>query len=89
MEISISGVLPQISVDQGVSEGCYGGAPTIGHVCMRSIDRLAKVPLYALLLFGGKVSTNRVAGGITIGSKDNWIKLKAWSRIGVLVNQLR
>ena len=48
-----------------------------------------QVPLYALLLFGGRVSVNHVAGGITIATKDAWIKLKAWPRIGVLVNQLR
>ncbi|KAJ7675357.1 P-loop containing nucleoside triphosphate hydrolase protein [Mycena rosella] len=48
-----------------------------------------EVPLYALLLFGGPVSVNHVAGGVTIGNKDSWIRLKAWPRIGVLVNQLR
>lgn len=48
-----------------------------------------QVPLYALLLFGGPVSINHVAGGVTVGSKDSWIKLRAWPRIGVLVNQLR
>lgn len=48
-----------------------------------------QVPLYALLLFGGQVSVNHVAGGISIVSKDTQIKLKAWPRIGILVNQLR
>ncbi|KAJ6504362.1 P-loop containing nucleoside triphosphate hydrolase protein [Mycena vulgaris] len=48
-----------------------------------------EVPLYALLLFGGPVSVNHVAGGLTIGSRDSWIRLRAWPRIGVLVNQLR
>jgi len=48
-----------------------------------------EVPLYALLLFGGPVSVNHVAGGVTIRSKDSWVKLKAWPRIGILVNQLR
>ncbi|TFK41870.1 P-loop containing nucleoside triphosphate hydrolase protein [Crucibulum laeve] len=48
-----------------------------------------EVPLYALLLFGGAVSVNHVAGGVTIGTKDSFIKLKAWPRIGILVNQLR
>jgi ATP-dependent RNA helicase DHX57 len=48
-----------------------------------------QVPLYALLLFGGPVSVNHVAGGVTIRSKDNSVKLKAWPRIGILVNQLR
>ncbi|KAH9948231.1 P-loop containing nucleoside triphosphate hydrolase protein [Amylocystis lapponica] len=48
-----------------------------------------EVPIYALLLFGGPVVVNHIGGGLTIGSKDSWIKLKAWPRIGVLVNQLR
>jgi len=26
---------------------------------------------------------------VTIRSKDSWVKLKAWPRIGMLVNQLR
>ncbi|KAH9486308.1 Putative DEAH-box ATP-dependent helicase [Psilocybe cubensis] len=48
-----------------------------------------KVPMYALLLFGGPVSVNHIRGGLTIGSKDNFIKLAAIPRIGILVNQLR
>jgi len=48
-----------------------------------------QVPLYALLLFGGKVSVNHVTNGITVANNENWIKLKAWPRIGILVNQLR
>ncbi|KAG6842444.1 hypothetical protein C0991_007574 [Blastosporella zonata] len=48
-----------------------------------------QVPMYALLLFGGPVSVNPIGGGITIGRKDSFIKLKAWPRIGILVNQLR
>jgi ATP-dependent RNA helicase DHX57 len=51
----------------------------------------AQVPLYALLLFGGPISINHVAGGLTIGGPGKTIRLrlKAWPRIGVLVNQLR
>lgn len=48
-----------------------------------------EVPLYGLLLFGGPVSINHVAGGVTIGNKEAFIRLRAWPRIGVLVNQLR
>ncbi|KAF7981091.1 hypothetical protein HWV62_34789 [Athelia sp. TMB] len=48
-----------------------------------------EVPLYAMLLFGGPVTVNHIAGGLTIGSSDCLIKLKAWPRIGILVNQLR
>jgi ATP-dependent RNA helicase DHX57 len=42
--------------------------------------------MYGLLLFGGPVSVNHIAGGLTVG---NTLKIKAWPRIGVLVNQLR
>jgi ATP-dependent RNA helicase DHX57 len=41
-----------------------------------------------LLLFGGRVTVDHIKGGITVGQKG-WIKMRAWSRIGVLVNQLR
>ncbi|KAL4253594.1 hypothetical protein ABKN59_003415 [Abortiporus biennis] len=50
---------------------------------------VTEVPMYALLLFGGPVSVNHIGGGLTIGTKNTFIKLKAWPRIGVLVNQLR
>lgn len=45
--------------------------------------------MYALLLFGGPVSVNHVGGGLAVGSGDGTIKLRAWPRIGTLVNQLR
>ncbi|ESK92682.1 dead deah box [Moniliophthora roreri MCA 2997] len=48
-----------------------------------------EIPLFALLLFGGSVSVDHVKGGLTMHSRDSVIKLKAWPRIGVLVNQLR
>ncbi|KAG6873855.1 hypothetical protein C0995_010467 [Termitomyces sp. Mi166 len=48
-----------------------------------------EVPMYGLLLFGGLVSVNQIGGGLTIGTKDSRFKLKAWPRIGILVNQLR
>ena len=32
---------------------------------------------------------NHVGGGLTVGTKDAYVKLKAWPRIGVLVKQLR
>ncbi|KAF5385346.1 hypothetical protein D9615_001206 [Tricholomella constricta] len=48
-----------------------------------------EVPIYAILLFGGRVSVNQIGGGLTVGSKESWIKLRAWPRIGILVNQLR
>ncbi|KAF7307178.1 Dead deah box [Mycena indigotica] len=48
-----------------------------------------EVPLYAILLFGGPVLVNHIAGGLTVGAKGAFIHLRAWPRIGVLVNQLR
>ncbi|KAF4606324.1 hypothetical protein EYR38_000377 [Pleurotus pulmonarius] len=54
---------------------------------LRSVTEV--VPVYGALLFGGPVSINHIAGGVTIQSTVGHIKLKAWPRIGVLVNQLR
>ncbi|KAG1839236.1 P-loop containing nucleoside triphosphate hydrolase protein [Suillus subalutaceus] len=48
-----------------------------------------QVPMYALLLFGGPVSVNHIGGGLTVGKGGSIVKLKAWPRIGILVNQLR
>ncbi len=56
---------------------------------MTRSDNFRKVPVYGALLFGGPVSINHIAGGVTIQSTVGHIKLKAWPRIGVLVNQLR
>ncbi|KAG8960615.1 hypothetical protein FRC03_006323 [Tulasnella sp. 419] len=51
---------------------------------------ITEVPFYGVLLFGGKVTVNHVGGGLTVGSEGSTvIKMKAWPRIGVLVNQLR
>ncbi|EIN13864.1 P-loop containing nucleoside triphosphate hydrolase protein [Punctularia strigosozonata HHB-11173 SS5] len=48
-----------------------------------------ELPTYALLLFGGPVTINHIGGGLVVGDKERWVKLKAWPRIGVLVNHLR
>ncbi|EKM84037.1 hypothetical protein AGABI1DRAFT_51702 [Agaricus bisporus var. burnettii JB137-S8] len=48
-----------------------------------------EVPMYALLLFGGSLSIDHVKGGLNVSSGDAFLRLKAWPRIGVLVNQLR
>jgi hypothetical protein len=45
------------------------------------------VPLYAVLLFGGKVNVE-LDRGVTVGN-DGWVVMRAWPRIGVLVNTLR
>ncbi|KAF5352726.1 hypothetical protein D9756_005876 [Leucocoprinus leucothites] len=48
-----------------------------------------EVPIYALLLFGGPVSVDHVKGGLVVGNTEAFVRLRAWPRIGVLVNQLR
>ncbi|SPO28801.1 probable Putative DEAH-box ATP-dependent helicase UM11114 [Ustilago trichophora] len=57
-----------------------------------------EVPLFGLLLFGGKLKINHFAGGIGIGTnqavekgskEENWVRLRANARIGVLCAQLR
>ncbi|KAG0258984.1 hypothetical protein BG011_002879 [Mortierella polycephala] len=45
------------------------------------------VPMYGLLLFGGHVQVDHLGRGLEIG--DGFIKLRAFARIGVLVNQLK
>ncbi|ORY29995.1 P-loop containing nucleoside triphosphate hydrolase protein [Naematelia encephala] len=47
-----------------------------------------EVPLYGLLLFGGRITINHWAGGIMLGA-DGWVRMKAGTRIGVLCSQLR
>ncbi|KAI0059514.1 P-loop containing nucleoside triphosphate hydrolase protein [Artomyces pyxidatus] len=57
-----------------------------GKVFLRDVT---EVPLYALLLFGGQIQVNHVAGGLTVGGREGVLRLKAWPRIGILVQQLR
>ncbi|KAG0202841.1 hypothetical protein BGX28_004757 [Mortierella sp. GBA30] len=45
------------------------------------------VPMYGLLLFGGQVQVDHLGRGLEIG--DGFVKLRAFARIGVLVNQLK
>ncbi|EGO02407.1 hypothetical protein SERLA73DRAFT_120997 [Serpula lacrymans var. lacrymans S7.3] len=49
----------------------------------------SEVPVYALLLFGGAFSVDHIKGGLSVNSDGSRINLKAWPRIGILVNQLR
>lgn len=50
-----------------------------------------QVPLFAILLFGGPISINHVAGALSVGAPGGSVRvrMKAWPRIGVLVNELR
>lgn len=50
-----------------------------------------EVPLYAVLLFGGPLEVNQITGWLTIKRAQGGARfsMKAWPRIGVLINQLR
>jgi hypothetical protein len=46
--------------------------------------------LYALLLFGGHIAVDHVRGGLTVGGvAEGALRLRAWPRIAILVQQLR
>ena len=45
-----------------------------------------EIPMYALLFFGKTLVIDHENHGLVI---DDWIKLRAWTRIGVLVNHLK
>ncbi|KAF9245882.1 P-loop containing nucleoside triphosphate hydrolase protein [Melanogaster broomeanus] len=69
-------------------------SPFLAYFQMQQTTKLfvrgaTEVPMYALLLFGGPVSVNHVGGGLTVGNDNATLKLRAWPRIGILVNQLR
>ncbi|KAH9178563.1 P-loop containing nucleoside triphosphate hydrolase protein [Lactarius sanguifluus] len=51
---------------------------------------VTEVPLYALLLFGGPIVVDHVRGGLTVGGRaEGTVRLRAWPRIAILVQQLR
>ncbi|KAF8265784.1 P-loop containing nucleoside triphosphate hydrolase protein [Lactarius quietus] len=51
---------------------------------------VTEVPLYALLLFGGPIAVDHVRGGLTVGGRaEGTMRLRAWPRIAILVQQLR
>lgn len=41
---------------------------------------------YSLLMFGGQIALDTLGRGLVV---DNWLRLKGWARIGVLVSRLR
>lgn len=53
----------------------------------RRLIEVSQVPLYGVLLFGGRVNVE-LERGVTVGN-DGWVVMRAWPRIGVLVNSLR
>ena len=50
------------------------------------IRDLTPLNAYALLLFGGKIEVDVQGGGMLV---DEWLRLRGWARIGVLVSRLR
>ena len=50
------------------------------------VREASMVPVYALLLFGGKLTVHHVEGLISL---DNWAKFKAPAQIATLVRPLR
>lgn len=50
------------------------------------VRQCSMVPVYALLLFGGQLQVNHERGEITV---DDWARLKAPPKVGVLVRELR
>lgn len=59
---------------------------------LTSVSSHAQVPLYALLLFSSGRISMELDRGVTVhlGAKqEQWVHLRAWPRIGVLVNGLR
>ncbi|KAI9508352.1 P-loop containing nucleoside triphosphate hydrolase protein [Russula earlei] len=60
---------------------------TASKVFLRDVT---EVPLYALLLFGGHIAIDHVSGGLTVGGRvEGTLRLRAWPRIAILVQQLR
>ncbi|SCV74256.1 BQ2448_6688 [Microbotryum intermedium] len=58
------------------------------HVTTKPFLRdVTEVPLYGVLLFGERVNVE-LDKGVTVGT-DGWVMMRAWPRIGVLVNSLR
>ena len=41
---------------------------------------------YSMLMFGGQISVDTLGRGLVV---DEWIRLRGWARIGVLVSRLR
>lgn len=84
MEASVRMLLYEACDEENVFERLYAGE-CIPLVHM-PVNNIGKVPIYAILLLGGTISVNHIAGGMTVG---NAIKLRASPRIGVLATQLR
>ena len=50
------------------------------------IRQLTPFNAYSLLLFGGKIELDTLGRGLVI---DGWLRVREWSRIGVLVRRVR
>ncbi|PWN93631.1 P-loop containing nucleoside triphosphate hydrolase protein [Acaromyces ingoldii] len=75
------------------SSGKAGGGTEEKVLCRDATE----APLFAILLFGGKVKVHALKGGISVvlnsrdeeGQEEGWIKLRANARIAVLCRHLR
>ncbi|KAF2105099.1 DEAD/DEAH box helicase [Rhizodiscina lignyota] len=72
---------------QGFPEGCafvaYFGKMATSKVFVREVTPFNP---YTLLLFGGPITLDTLGRGLLV---DDWIRLRGWARIGVLVSRLR
>ncbi|KAK9490155.1 P-loop containing nucleoside triphosphate hydrolase protein [Lipomyces doorenjongii] len=50
------------------------------------IRELTPFGAYGLLMFGGTLGTDLLGRGVTVG---NWVRMRCWARIGVLVGRMR
>lgn len=53
---------------------------------VRLINTLIAFNSYALLLFTGQVTLDTLGRGVLV---DEWLRLRGWARIGVLISRLR
>lgn len=53
---------------------------------LKTDKQLTAFNAYSLLLFGGGVTLDTMGRGLIV---DNWLHLRGWARIGVLVSRLR
>lgn len=64
---------------------CFKSTPIFYPGEMRTNEALA-FNIYTLLLFAGSISPDTLGRGLLV---DDWLRLRGWARIGVLVSRLR
>ena len=73
------------------AQGFSSGASMVSYFTKMATSKtfvreLTPFNAYSLLMFGGAIELEPTGKGLII---DGWIKLRGWTRIGVLVNRLR